>query len=214
MSKRKANDDKEKEKASIIQKAILTKLRDNDTSALADVMEAYGENVKKILRLRFKPFLTDLDIDEAISEALFALWQKRSTIIPSRRLGGWFYVVSRNIAIDRLKKMQRFPMEIGSQVNQLEAKNIATNEFVPAKPKDAFFVNKLVPELQPIEREILYAYANSISCGRKDWSGDLSKSLGMTSNTLRVRLSRIKKKIAKRMAEAGFPPNSDSEENE
>src|SRR5437660_186190 len=91
-----------------VQQAMLDRLQANDTGVLTDILAAFGHKVESVLRMRFARVLSHEDIEDVLSEALLALWTTRHRINPQKgTLGGWFYILCRNIAINSLKRKCR-----------------------------------------------------------------------------------------------------------
>ena len=182
------------------EESLVLRLQSGDTDALAEVLAVHGSNVEEVLRARFQPALADQDIDEAITEGLFALWRTRSRIrVSNGTLGGWFYVICRNIAINKLKRKNRDPTG--------QCSELIEGQIMPGPVPDAseisgsqqFLVRKIVSELMPVDQAIVHAFVSSY--GDKSWTQGLTEQFGMTPNHIRVRWTRIQKLIKKRMTE-------------
>jgi len=181
---------------------LVMRFQEDDTDALAGVLTSYGANVKAVLRARFFPALTDEDVEEVIAKGLFTLWQARSRVdLEKGTLGGWFYVICRNTAINMLKEKK---VREGKFRQFLEERVAPDSTQIPSEESGArqFLVRKIISELKPVDQAIVCAFVNSY--GDKSWTTGLADQLGMTRNHIRVRWSRIKRLIEKRMTQKGL----------
>ncbi len=84
---------------------IAERLRNDDQSALEMVLKEIVPKLWPLIAKNFRESLSNEDIEDVIATALSKLWQGRSRFDSSKGdLEGWFYVILRNCALDRLRK--------------------------------------------------------------------------------------------------------------
>lgn len=84
---------------------IVERLRNDDQTALEIVLHEIVPILWPLIVKNFRESLSHEDIEDVIATALSKLWQSRDRFDSSKGdLQGWFYVILRNCALDRLRR--------------------------------------------------------------------------------------------------------------
>jgi len=101
---------------------LLDRVRANDPKAMADVFDRYGSTVYSVaLRILKDPG----QAEDVMQEIFFQVWQNPNTFVQGRgSLGAWLAVVTRNRAIDFLRR--RKPTDSVDEVILTSSTNLAS----------------------------------------------------------------------------------------
>lgn len=177
--------------------------RDEETVRMLVVREAHGlerlladhgARVRSLLRREFRSALDDLQVDDAISQALLRVWRAAPSCDLGRgSLVAWFTVIARNCARRILEQARR-----GSVESLVVAETaIAPAPVEPAEnhtPWLAMF-RRCIEGLQPQQRAVLLA---DLAAGGAVPASELAARLGTTANSVYV--SRANGRKALRIA--------------
>lgn len=84
---------------------IVERLQSDDQTALSIVLKEIVPRLWPLLTRNFREALSNEDIEEVIATALGKLWQNRTKFDCAKGdLQGWFYVILRNCALDRIRR--------------------------------------------------------------------------------------------------------------
>lgn len=84
---------------------IVERLQSDDQTALSIVFKEIVPRLWPLLTRNFREALSNEDIEEVIATALGKLWQNRTKFDGAKGdLQGWFYVILRNCALDRIRR--------------------------------------------------------------------------------------------------------------
>ncbi|HEX8524174.1 MAG TPA: sigma-70 family RNA polymerase sigma factor [Tepidisphaeraceae bacterium] len=168
------------------------RLRHGDDSVLQEVLEQYGPATARALSLRY-PRLTEQDLEEALSTALFNLWQARARYSPERgSLRSWFFLIARNAASDMAREKDPAPEQVEWEDLAETESGVDEGSAVPADPVMRDRLLALLATLGEDDLRLLLAPTWS-SDGR--WSETLSQEMNVEPGTLRVRRSRLLKRL-------------------
>jgi RNA polymerase sigma factor (sigma-70 family) len=184
--------------------AMRVRLQEGDTRVLVEILQTIGPKVESILRMRFSDMLSEADIEDVLSEALLVLWETRGRIGANVPLAGWFYILSRNIAINNLKRRRReyqcsrLHAEALQRAKSPAAAGTTTDQSVVTSERH-LLVRKLFSQLGPLDREIVRGFL--LNSDEQGWATELASQLDMTPNHVRVRWHRLKRILKKRLEE-------------
>jgi RNA polymerase sigma factor (sigma-70 family) len=82
---------------------------DRDESALAELMTRYAPKATGYLRRQFQHQLRHPEIDQAINDAAFKLWENAHRYDKTKKFGPWFLTIAHRAALDVLKGERRQP---------------------------------------------------------------------------------------------------------
>ena len=177
----------------IDQSQIIQRLRDDDQSALSDVLKEIVPKIMPLLVRKFGGQLSYEDLEEVIGTSLGKLWQRRSRFDSDKGdLEGWFYVICRNTSLDLLRKrapkVQNVlivePAGITSASVE-EHKHVAVNA---------------IKELTEREQQVLLPLFNLDGTTAQE----LSTQLGLSDNAVRQLRFRATKKLKKQLSKIGY----------
>lgn len=152
-----------------------------------------GRRTERLIRGRLGDALSEADYEDAMSIALFRLWERRDRFDPSRaKLDRWFYVLARNAAIDLLRRRAVHQEEPVDDLDRL-----------PGAPPEAGGRGD-----SPLRRDLLRALERVSEMDKRILlSGltetQLSLELGMKPGAIRVRRLRAKEKLRTVLREMG-----------
>lgn len=180
--------------------ALTSRLLAGDAEVLRDVLRLLGARTERALRRRLPHLLTEADSEDALSIALFRLWQRRDRFDPARaRLDRWFYIVARNAAVDLLRAKSLHPEEaLGNRVESVPASRV--DESFVEKSTIRLDLERALAMLPDIDRRILLSGLTET---------ELSRELGLKPGNIRVRRMRSKIRLRSLLREMGYAPEED-----
>jgi len=121
-SERSSNSDLEHGAARPSDESLLERIRMNDQTAMTDVFDRYGSMVYSVaLRILKDPS----QAEDIMQEIFFQVWKNPNTFVQGRgSLGAWLVVVTRNRAIDSLRR--RKPTDSVDDVVLASSTNLAS----------------------------------------------------------------------------------------
>jgi RNA polymerase sigma factor (sigma-70 family) len=166
----------------------------------------YGPTVTRLLRFRFGDALSNADLEDVLSIALFRLWGVRERIDEKRPLFPYFYTVAKRAAIDVLRRRQSQPLALESVESVPSHSSQDKDEEEPAVEDYSDPLREdlraSLATLNGLEREILEAYTRNDHSER--WAVELSERVGIDASTLRVMRFRAVQKLRKQMRQRGY----------
>lgn len=172
---------------------IHQRMLQGDTSALEELMDAYGDCVYKLVARILQGACSSNDIEECCSDAFMAAWEKKNRFDPARgNLRTWVLILARYRALDYRRANYRH--------KRLEAEDILTDIILPETgPEDRLLQLEMQTqviaalELLPKgEKEILYRrYFLDESIDR------IAADLGLSRGAVDNRLWRARKSMKK-----------------
>lgn len=174
--------------------AIAERLRRNDEQALEIVLDRFGGSVRSRLATRFGMVMDELELDDALSRALFQLWRYRDRYDPQRSsLATWFYLLARTAAFDLLRERadwEQAESAVGSPAEECPVGPEEQEELGrPAGPNIRIErLRELLEKMSALDRRILLAFAEAE--GEGNWAAALATELRMPAATIRSRKLR------------------------
>ena len=177
----------------IDQSQIIQRLRDDDQSALSDVLKEIVPKIMPLLVRKFGEQLSYEDLEEVIGTSLGKLWQRRSRFDSDKGdLEGWFYVICRNTSLDLLRK--RAP----KVQNVLIVEPVGTTSVSPEEHKHVAL--KIIQGLSEREQQVLLPLFNRGT----DSVLELARQLDISENAVRQLRFRATQKLKKQLLEIEF----------
>lgn len=177
----------------IDQSKIIQRLRDDDQSALSDVLKEIVPKIMPLLVRKFGEQLSYEDLEEVIGTSLGKLWQRRSRFDSDKGdLEGWFYVICRNTSLDLLRK--RAP----KVQNVLIVEPVGTTSVSPEEHKHVAL--KIIQGLSEREQQVLLPLFNRGT----DSVLELARQLDISENAVRQLRFRATQKLKKQLLEIEF----------
>jgi RNA polymerase sigma factor (sigma-70 family) len=180
-------------------------LETGDIAVLGKVLQRYGAQTARKIKHRFGDLLNDADIDDVIAISLVKLWRERRRFDARvGKLETWFYILARNAAIDLLRARLREREMFRAQMDEApqHTQSAAGDELPERMPTEKLSVLKAkIQQLSDRDQAILNSFLSAKP--GVDWATEMADELDMTENAVRVRLSRLLKKL--RMEVAQYP---------
>lgn len=190
---------------------LILRMMDQDQDALVELLELYGEVVKGYLLKRYADTLSDIEIDVAINEAAFRVWNHAASFDLKRApLRGWFITIAKREAIRIIDRgVQYVPFDEGTHgVTMDECGDEETEQDRKTKRQIKYFEhileNKLVGLQQNIIREDIK------SSGKAD-NARLALKYGKSENNIIVSRNKAMANLRKHMTELEQNPPSPGE---
>jgi RNA polymerase sigma-70 factor (ECF subfamily) len=173
---------------------LAVRLKDGDPEVLRDVMRLLGDLTERRIRGRLGNALTDADYKDVMSKALVRLWYQRHRFDPARaNVAQWFYVLSRNIALDALRSRSRSHEVAVEDLDLLPAPEHEATAGEPSQEKRDLL--QALEHISPVNRRILLSGLTET---------ELSLELGLKPGTIRVRRLRSLKHIRTALRGMGY----------
>ncbi len=154
--------------------------------ALSEVMDPTFEQIinQNIGRLRYiaKRYANDFDAEDVLQEILMQLWRSFESFKGDSSISTWMYRIALNTSISMVRK------SVKQSKLQIQLQGIMSYEIQPGPEScQAEILENFMESLKDIDANILMMYLDGLS------SQSISDVTGMASNTVSVRISRIKK---------------------
>ncbi|MBM3739176.1 MAG: sigma-70 family RNA polymerase sigma factor [Acidobacteria bacterium] len=162
---------------------LVRRLHGDEESVLADILGFLELRTRRALMVRFAGTATDADLEDALSIALFRLWQSRHKFDPAKAsLGTFFYLLARNALIDSLRERSR--SEIPDR--------IAERRLVPPGKREELRrrLMALLPSISMTDRHILVT---------TEPDAELAAKMNISEGALRVKRHRLRKRLRQQL---------------
>lgn len=174
------------------------RLREDDDSVLAEVLELWGDAVAGWLQRRYGGTLTRQDIEEILNDALLALWVHRRSYDPRRAsLRTYFGQIVLRKAYDRIALVRR-------QGNQDKGGPVGHGQVAQ---DDKTILRSIWPTLSEADQGILMMWAAHYPYE------DIADALHITVGTARQRCKRARDRIVAEFVKHGYAPTIPDEED-
>lgn len=172
--------------------ALLRRLRESDSSCLADIYRAYGPPIELWIQKKCRW----LDTEDILATAIWRLWEKRETIETKYdSVRPFLFKVAQRLAISQLRSplgQLRFLELAMEEIPELADANQAEGDLVPeSNNRDLSILTDIVATLPAIDRRIVIY---RVQTGPK-YADELAEELSMTPAAVRQRLSRAMTRI-------------------
>lgn len=176
-------------------KQLLERMALHDQEALADLYDRYG---RIIYSLALAIVRDDREAENVVQMTFLKVWNKAASYDPERAsVGTWLAAVTRNQAIDRLRRLKRGPERVS--LEDIEARH------EPRDAGDIFqqtlntqrrkIVLEALEEIPPEQREaLLLAYYRGLS--QSQVAERLGQPLGTVKTRIRLGLDKLRRRLA------------------
>lgn len=171
------------------------KLKENDESALEEIIDRFTPLVSTIIYNLSNGNLSTSDIEEVTADTFISLWYNREKIQPDK-LKGYICCIAKNKAKDKLKSLNRHKtvnIEEMDFEDGLVVSEIIESKIVTEALKDA------LQKIGDPDREIMirhYYYYQS--------STEIAKRTGINNETVKTKIKRAREKLRIILIERGF----------
>jgi len=142
---------------------------------------------KNMMYHALKTYGASLNEDDLIQDILLGAWQNFKTFKNNSKFSTWFYAVCRNICIDRTRRKKAQPLIV--PITNDIAESIAYKTDIYEKIKQGMRYEAVIGNLPIEEQQIVFMYLDGLSFK------EIEAQTGIDGNTLRTRISRIKKRL-------------------
>ena len=178
------------------ERKLLRRLSRGDDEALDAIIDRYSAYIYAIVSNVLHGQLGQEDMEEAVSDVFFSLWNHRKEVQPIS-LRAYLAAIARNTAKNKLRSL-KLTVPLEDEVLSVR---------VPENSMDASMLKKelcaqvrgAVEELEEPDREIFLRY---YYCYQK--VSEIAERMNMNEPAVRTRLHRGRKKLQARLAERGY----------
>ena len=163
---------------------------------LKKLVSDYNSYIYTIIQNITKNLLTNEDIEELISDVLFAIWKNREKINPALPLKPYIAGITKNIVKNKLRTITMVDGNLDDAenlANKISIDSIAENN------EQLKIVKKELSKIGQVEYQIFiefYCYGKRAK--------EIAQALNTTENNINTKLHRIKKKLKQSLKEGGF----------
>ena len=157
----------------------------------------YRDHFVRLARLA-KCILGGTSGEDVAQEAIIRAWRHRGDLADGHAIGGWLNTVTRNLAIDTLRR-QRDEVLVGS------ADDIAVDS--PDETADADAIRAALSRLTPRHRRVLWQ-RDAVGVGY----AEIARRLGVTETAARMVVVRARQALRAQLLATGMAPQSELEQ--
>lgn len=142
---------------------------------------------KNLIHHVCQTYAATLDREELVQEILLRAWTNFKNFQQNSKFTTWFYAVCRNTCIDQLRRNKSKPVIVPITNDIAECITYKTDIY--EKIKQGMRYETVINNLPPDEQQIIFMYLDGISFK------EIQNQTGIDECALRVRVSRIKKRL-------------------
>ena len=174
---------------------LTRRLQRGDRLALNQAMDVYTAYLSTVAWRAMGPEATPEDVEEVVSDAFLALWRNRDRLRPEQGVKSWLAAVTRNAAIDRLRKAPPAPLPL----DDVEASGGPDLEEELEQRMFADTLRQAVEALGPPDDQLVIRFYYE---GEK--LKDVAADLGLSIPTAKTRLYRARQKLKDQLIKGGL----------
>ncbi|MCG9129199.1 sigma-70 family RNA polymerase sigma factor [Candidatus Poribacteria bacterium] len=176
---------------------LIERTLDGDSQAFAILVEKYQEQIHALAWQK----IGDFHIAQEITQDTFiTAYQKLATLTHYNRFAGWLYVITSN-KCNMWHRKKKPKLQSLEETDVMELEEVYYSEYVSQKREEAAhqnrraIVRKLLNKLRESERTVVTMhYLAGLTCE------EISKFLGVSTNTVKSRLHRARERLKKEEA--------------
>ena len=177
---------------------LLSNIKSNPTEAIEDILDTYGNDVKKFIYTYLK---NEADTDDVTQDVFVTVYLKIGTFKGDSSLKTWIYSIAANMCKDYIRRHRLRPQNLFQRLTQQEFKKNQTSDiaedYIRSTVKEGLF--EKIMELPVKYREVIILYYY------KDLSiKEISYVLKEKESTLQSRLLRARKKLRELINKGGI----------
>lgn len=173
-----------------------------DGSGLRRLLREHGSTVERGLQLRFGKMLTDNEIEEVMSVAIYRAWRSAHGYEPAKGgVGEWFFVIAKRAVAEVMRRRQR-----GDHVvTDAELDRLPEPERLIPRPQPSFLeaLRECVASLPGKQRRIIEA---DLRCGDVADASELAAELATSKESIYVLRCVARKTLRKALVARGCAP--------
>lgn len=164
----------------------------NTVFPLEEIIQNYSRYVYSVIYQIGKTQLTLEDTEEILSEVFLKLWIHKRDIVEFTTIKPYLGIIAKNCSIDYLRKNKIECVEYNDEIQNIKmTQKIYEVEYLE-------FLEKAFKNLSPLDKKIMKKNLLDDRSIR-----DISLDMGLKENTVRMKIYRNKKKIAKYLLQIG-----------
>ena len=174
---------------------LTRRLQLGDRLAFNRTMDVYTAYLSTVAWRAMGPKATPEDVEEVVSDAFLALWRNRDNLKPEQGVKSWLAAVTRNAAIDRLRKAAPVPLPL----EDVETSGGPNLEEELERRMFADALRQAVENLEPPDDQLILRFYYE---GEK--IKDIAADLGLSVPTAKTRLHRARQKLKHQLIKGGL----------
>jgi RNA polymerase sigma-70 factor (ECF subfamily) len=179
--------------------SLLARARQWDQAALAELVRRYEPEVRRVAHAQLgpalRPYLESMDLVNSVHRSLLlGLRQNKFALSAQENLVALAVVMVRRKIARHWRKVQKEHQQLGHKVDVLEVEEILTSlseslddPARAAEHRDQ--IRQLFRELDPTDQQLVKLRLEGAS------TAQTARTLGLDADVLRVRLSRLRKRL-------------------
>lgn len=190
---------------------LILRMMDREEDALVELLELYSAEVNGYLSKRYGDRLSDIEINVAINEAAFRIWNHASTFKLERApLRGWFMAIAKNEAIRIIDRGVRYvPFdETTHGVTMDDCDDEETEYDRKTKRQIKYFEHILEHKLVGLQQAIIQ---EDVKASGKAENARLALKYGKSENNIIVSRNKAMANLRKHMTDLEQNPPSPGE---
>lgn len=177
-------------------KTINNYILSNNELDLKQIVEDYSNYIYTIIRNMTNNLLKDEDIEELISDVLFAVWKNKEKIAEDLELKPYIAGITKNIVKNKLRSINH-SCKIDETIDE-NIKDTSNLEEIFCRKQQMKEINKALDKMNKNDKEIFIAF---YCYGKK--SKKIAEEMNLTEANINTKLHRIKKKLKKVLDKGG-----------
>ena len=174
---------------------LIQKLMQGDRIALNRAMDRYASYLSAVAWNAMGPAATAEDVEEVVSDAFLALWSHREALGAVQDLKAWLAAVTRNKAVDRLRRSPPAALSLDG----LEVQDSAALEADVERRIFAAALRQAVEALEPPDDQLVLRFYYE-----QEKLKDIAKALGLSLPAAKTRLHRARKRLKENLTKGGL----------
>lgn len=172
-------------------KEIIFGIKNNSKDAFGSLVDKYTTLLIKVISSVLKESHEKMSIEECYNDTIFAIWNKIDTYEGKCEFKIWIATIAKYKALDYKRSLKKPYKVIEFEEYCMQDKS---TEEVYIEIEDLQVLNEIVEELEEADKEL---FNSKYIVGKSNI--EICKEFGIKEQTLYKRISRLKKKIKKKL---------------
>jgi RNA polymerase sigma-70 factor (ECF subfamily) len=142
----------------------------------------------KLLRFARQILQDEEEAKDVIQDVFLKLWQKRSELVKIENIEAFALRMTRNRCLDLIRARRTVSMEVVKKNTRMEEESSDTDHLV--NEEMAGLARRIIAQLPDLQRTVIHLR----DIEQLEY-GEIAQATDMTVNTIRVNLSRARKKV-------------------
>ena len=145
----------------------------------------------KLYRFACRLLRDPQEAEDIVQEVMIRLWDRRESLAQYRSIEAFAMTITKNLCLDRLKKTGSRKVEL----NESDVRHAERDPYLQMEASDSYRKIKGLIDLLP-EQQRMIIHLRDIEGYEYE---EIASITGLTENTIRVNLSRARKKVRETM---------------